>query len=365
MIINKKEILATKFTWAIILSLVVLGLLLLIGIKKSNAYTIYEQSSGRTSSTLLFRYFNVGNDVTTSTLFSFSPTTAGYVYTAKIRGEGFSGGACTPTNGLLKIYNSSQQLIHTTASSTLTTGTSTFNFVLNNLFLYAGTPYYASFERTDNSFNGCNFYIYSNSDQTNVPPPRPDLETSDPIFLLETEASSTPPEQTGSIEMEYPKGTTNVIPDFYSWVVNLDNLTIGASYIIEIDYWNGTSTWSTDNTTDPEYHFKDYIRFRADKTTSDYWQIPKSENLAWKPAYNEGWWRVNSTLWKDLGYATTSNYFMNADWTTRFYVSSTAPAPTNTAGILAGYKQTPAGLAESKIAPIDMPNIGHHPNYKG
>ena len=32
---------------------------------------------------------------------------------------------------------------------------------------------------------------------------------------------------------------------------------------------------------------------------------------------------------------------------------------------IAGYKPTPAGLAESKIAPIDMPNIGHHPNYKG
>lgn len=28
-----------------------------------------------------------------------------------------------------------------------------------------------------------------------------------------------------------------------------------------------------------------------------------------------------------------------------------------------GYNPTPAGLAESKIAPIDMPNIGHHPNY--
>ena len=32
---------------------------------------------------------------------------------------------------------------------------------------------------------------------------------------------------------------------------------------------------------------------------------------------------------------------------------------------IAGYKPNPAGLAESKIAPIDMPNIGHHPNYKG
>jgi hypothetical protein len=32
---------------------------------------------------------------------------------------------------------------------------------------------------------------------------------------------------------------------------------------------------------------------------------------------------------------------------------------------IAGYKPTPAGLTESKIAPIDMPNIGHHPNYKG
>jgi hypothetical protein len=32
---------------------------------------------------------------------------------------------------------------------------------------------------------------------------------------------------------------------------------------------------------------------------------------------------------------------------------------------IAGYNPTPAGLEESKIAPIDMPNIGHHPNYKG
>jgi len=32
---------------------------------------------------------------------------------------------------------------------------------------------------------------------------------------------------------------------------------------------------------------------------------------------------------------------------------------------IAGYKPNPSGLAESKIAPIDMPNIGHHPNYKG
>jgi hypothetical protein len=29
------------------------------------------------------------------------------------------------------------------------------------------------------------------------------------------------------------------------------------------------------------------------------------------------------------------------------------------------YKPTPNGNAESKIAPIDMPNNGHHPNYKG
>ena len=30
---------------------------------------------------------------------------------------------------------------------------------------------------------------------------------------------------------------------------------------------------------------------------------------------------------------------------------------------IAGYNPKPAGLTESKIAPIDMPNIGHHPNY--
>jgi hypothetical protein len=30
-----------------------------------------------------------------------------------------------------------------------------------------------------------------------------------------------------------------------------------------------------------------------------------------------------------------------------------------------GYNPTPAGLIDSKIAPIDMPNNGHHPNYKG
>lgn len=29
-----------------------------------------------------------------------------------------------------------------------------------------------------------------------------------------------------------------------------------------------------------------------------------------------------------------------------------------------GYKPKPSGLKESKIAPIDMPNNGHHPNYK-
>jgi hypothetical protein len=30
-----------------------------------------------------------------------------------------------------------------------------------------------------------------------------------------------------------------------------------------------------------------------------------------------------------------------------------------------GYNPTPAGFIDSKIAPIDMPNNGHHPNYKG
>jgi len=30
-----------------------------------------------------------------------------------------------------------------------------------------------------------------------------------------------------------------------------------------------------------------------------------------------------------------------------------------------GYNPQPAGSADSKIAPIDMPNRGHHPNYKG
>ena len=29
------------------------------------------------------------------------------------------------------------------------------------------------------------------------------------------------------------------------------------------------------------------------------------------------------------------------------------------------YKPTPRGNKESKIAPKDMPNNGHHPNYKG
>jgi spore germination protein YaaH len=32
---------------------------------------------------------------------------------------------------------------------------------------------------------------------------------------------------------------------------------------------------------------------------------------------------------------------------------------------IAGYNPNPSGWAEAQIAPIDMPNRGHHPNYKG
>jgi len=32
---------------------------------------------------------------------------------------------------------------------------------------------------------------------------------------------------------------------------------------------------------------------------------------------------------------------------------------------IAGYNPNPSGWSEAQIAPIDMPNRGHHPNYKG
>lgn len=32
---------------------------------------------------------------------------------------------------------------------------------------------------------------------------------------------------------------------------------------------------------------------------------------------------------------------------------------------IAGYNPNPSGWNEAQIAPIDMPNRGHHPNYKG
>ena len=32
---------------------------------------------------------------------------------------------------------------------------------------------------------------------------------------------------------------------------------------------------------------------------------------------------------------------------------------------ISGYNPNPSGWNEAQIAPIDMPNNGHHPNYKG